>query len=179
MRINDIYKKYSGQLKGYINKHISSATTAEDMLQDVFYKFLLADEEEPIERVSSWLYRVAQNQIVDHSRKKKEESMPYLKQGDNDDILEVALSDLLSDDKDNPETELLRSMVWEELEDALQELPEEQRAVFDLNEIQGIPFKDISEATDTPVNTLIARKRYAVLHLRERLQSLYEDIGLI
>lgn len=179
MRINDIYQKYSSQLRGYIAKHIPSAAMADDMVQDVFYKFVVADSQDPIESVSSWLYRVAQNQIVDHSRKRKEEPMPYLKRDEGDDILEIALSELLSDEKNNPETELLRSMVWEELEDALQELPEEQRAVFELNEIQGIPFKDIAEATDTPVNTLIARKRYAVLHLRARLQSLYEEIGLI
>ncbi len=176
VRIDQIYSRYKAELKGYISKYISSSVVAEDMVQDLFYKFIVADREDTIELVSSWLYRVAKNQIIDHSRKRKEESMPYLKSTEGDEIFEVALADLLSDDSQTPEIELLRSMVWEELECALAELPEEQRIVFVLNELQGVPFADISQASDTPINTLISRKRYAVKHIRERLAALYNDI---
>lgn len=175
MRIEEIYRKYSAQLRGYISKYVSSSVDSEDILHDTFYKLITADNQDNIQSISSWLYRVAQNRIIDSSRKHKEESITYLKDSDNEHI-EVSIAELLTNPKETPETELLRSMVWEELETALSELPEEQRIVFELNELEGIPFSEIAEVTNIPVNTLISRKRYAVLHLRQRLSSLYEDI---
>jgi len=174
VHINDIYTKYSGKLKRYIDSYISSKAMSDDMVQDIFYKFIVANREDPIESVSSWLYRVARNQIIDYSRKHKEESMPYLGDNQDDDGASMALSDVLIDDKQNPETEYIRSVIWEELEKALQTLPKEQQDVFELHELQGISFKEISEATNTPINTLISRKRYAVMELRKRLNTLYE-----
>ncbi len=178
MRIDKIYKKYQAQLRGYISKYVSSSVVADDMVQDLFYKFIVSDSSDAIESVSSWLYRVAKNQIVDYSRKHKEVEMPYISSED-DDFMEIALAELLTDEGETPETGLLRSMVWEELESALAELPTEQRAVFELHELQGISFAEISEATSIPINTLISRKRYAVQHLRKRLVALYEDVGLL
>ncbi len=178
MRIENIYRKYSAQLRGYISKYVSSSIDSDDILHDTFYKFIVADEQDTIQSISSWLYRVAQNTIIDRSRKRREESIPYLKDSD-DAHIEISIAELLTNPKDTPENDLLRSMVWDELESALSELPEEQRIVFELNELEGIPFSEISEATNIPVNTLISRKRYAVLHLRQRLSSLYEEIGLL
>ena len=146
-RVADIFRKYQAQLKGFISRRVSSKEDSEDILQNVFYQFMKYDQEDsPIEQIAAWLYSVARSQIIDRSRKHREEEMPYL------------------------------SAVWEELEHALLELPDEQRAVFELTELEGFPFKEISESTGIPVNTLISRKRYAVLFLRKRLYNLYEDI---
>ena len=146
IRIADIFRKYQAQLKGFIAKRVSSKEDSEDILQNVFYQFMKSDQEDnPIEQIAAWLYSVARNQIIDRSRKHREEEMPYLSNN-------------------------------EELENALLELPGEQRTVFELTELEGIPFKEIAESTGIPVNTLISRKRYAILFLRKRLYSLYEDI---
>ncbi len=178
MRIDKIYRKYKSQLREYISKYIPSGDVADDMTQDVFYKFIIADRDDPINAVSSWLYRVAQNQIIDYSRKHKEERMPLIAKSDDDEFL-VSLADLLLTDDSTPENELFRSMIRDELSSALKELPEEQRIAFELTELQGLSFKDISESSGIAINTLISRKRYAILHLRERLSSLYQDIGLL
>ena len=114
--------------------------------------------------------------IIDRSRKHREEEMPYLSASEEDGTFLKELAELMPDEDQSPEMDYIRSTVWEELEHALLELPDEQRAVFELTELEGIPFKEISESTGIPVNTLISRKRYAVLFLRKRLYNLYEDI---
>lgn len=177
VRIADIFKKYQAQLRGFIARRVSSKEDSEDILQNVFYQFMKNDQaDNPIEQISAWLYSVARNQIIDRSRKHREEEMPYLSWYDEDGTFLKELSELMPDEDQSPEMDYLRSMVWEELENALLELPDEQRTVFELTELEGIPFKEISESTGIPVNTLISRKRYAVLFLRKRLYNLYEDI---
>ena len=133
-------------------------------------------EDNPIEQIAAWLYSVARNQIIDRSRKHREEEMPYLSNNEDDGTFLKELSELMPDEDQSPEMDFIRSTVWEELENALLELPGEQRTVFELTELEGIPFKEIAESTGIPVNTLISRKRYAILFLRKRLYSLYEDI---
>jgi len=130
---------------------------------------------EPIEQVSSWLFKVARNKIIDRYRKKKPESLDDALTFEGEDG-EVSFKEILLADNNNPESEHLRNMFWKELQDALEELPEEQRDVFIWNELEDVPFKEIAERTGVQVNTLISRKRYAVLHLRERLQTLYNEI---
>ena len=130
----------------------------------------------PIEQVSAWLYKVARNRITDLYRKKKPELMSDFLYDDQDDDAVTELSELLYDTGSTPETQYLQSLIWEELEKALSELPEEQRMVFELNELKGVSFNEIAELTGEPVNTLISRKRYAVLHLRERLRTLYNEL---
>ncbi|MFI3295398.1 MAG: sigma-70 family RNA polymerase sigma factor [Rikenellaceae bacterium] len=165
-----IFRRYSSALGGFIRKHLSSRGESEDLLQELFYKFLVADgHDNRVEDVSSWLYRVARNMLVDRSRKKKEEPMPYL--GDQEGG-EISLAELILCDGVTPESELVRTIIREELLAALERLPIEQRMVFELNELQGVEFKEISLATGIPINTLISRKRYAVLHLRKSLESL-------
>ncbi len=176
-RTENIFKRYSAALRGFIKKQLSSDEESEDMLHDIFYKFIVADgEDESIENVSAWLYRVARNMIVDSSRKKREESMPYVAKFSGDEISEIPLSELLLVEGDTPESQLVNSLIREELTLALEELPAKQRAVFELNELQGFSFKEISEATSEPINTLISQKRYAVQHLRRRLAELYGDV---
>nr|WP_129730034.1 sigma-70 family RNA polymerase sigma factor [Parabacteroides goldsteinii] len=176
-RVADIFRKYQAQLKGFINKRVSSREDSEDILQNVFYQFMKNDQEEnPIEQIAAWLYSVARNQIIDRSRKRREEEMPYLSTNEDDGTFLKELSELMPDEDQSPEMDFIRSTVWKELEHALLELPDEQRTVFELTELEGIPFKEIAESTGIPVNTLISRKRYAVLFLRKRLYNLYEDI---
>ncbi|WP_288206062.1 sigma-70 family RNA polymerase sigma factor [uncultured Parabacteroides sp.] len=176
-RVADIFRKYQAQLKGFINKRVSSREDSEDILQNVFYQFMKSDQEEnPIEQIAAWLYSVARNQIIDRSRKRREEEMPYLSTNEDDGTFLKELSELMPDEDQSPEMDFIRSTVWKELEHALLELPDEQRTVFELTELEGIPFKEIAESTGIAVNTLISRKRYAVLFLRKRLYNLYEDI---
>jgi len=173
-KITDTIKEYSRRLLGFIKQRVSGNEDAEDILQDVFYQF--AGSTEPIEQVGSWLFTVARNKITDRYRKHK---LPLA-----DDVFGTSETDeegfdwremLLAADT-NPETEYLRNLFWEELRVALQELPAEQRDVFVMNEIDGIAFKDIAEQTGVSVATLISRKRYAVLHLREKLQVLKNEL---
>ena len=172
--ITSTIKAFRKQLLGFIKKRISNTEDAEDILQDVFYQ--LAGSSEPIEQVSSWLYTVARNKITDSYRKQK---LPLA-----DDVFNSWQSDEeLFDWKEfifaadgNPETTYLRSLFWETLQKALDELPAEQRDVFIQNEMEDIPFKDIEMQTGVSVATLISRKRYAVLHLRDRLRVLKDEL---
>jgi len=174
---SDIFEKYQSPLRGFIAKRVPSKEDVEDILQNVFYQLMKADlEENPIQQISAWLYTVARNQITDRSRKKREYSMPEPQDGDDERAFVKDITELLFDDDHSPEMVYLRSLVWEQLDDALDELPEEQRSVFELTELDGISFKEISESTNIPVNTLISRKRYAVLHLRKRLGDLYNEL---
>jgi RNA polymerase sigma factor (sigma-70 family) len=173
-KITDTIKEYSRRLLGFIKQRVSGNEDAEDILQDVFYQF--AGSTEPIEQVGSWLFTVARNKITDRYRKHK---LPLA-----DDVFGTSETDeenfdwrkMLLAAGNNPETEYLRNLFWEELQVALQELPAEQRDVFVMNEIDGIAFKDIAEQTGISVATLISRKRYAVLHLREKLQVLKDEL---
>ena len=175
--ISSVYIEYKDELKGYISKRVSIKEDVEDILQNVFYNLSRVDLiENPIEHISSWLYSVTQNQIIDFNRKKKEERLPEIAENDSDKEFVKSILNMLSDPTDNPETSYLKSLLWIELESSLDELPIEQRSVFELTELEGFSFKEISESTGVPVNTLLSRKRYAILHLRNKLTNLYIDI---
>ncbi len=164
----------SKRLLNFIKKRVANAEDAEDILQDVFYKF--AGNAEPIEQTTTWLYKVARNKITDNYRKHK---LPLI-----DDMFISAETgeesfdwkEILFSNDSTPESEYLRNLFWEELKIALDELPAEQRDVFIQNEIDGIGFKEISLQTGESVATLISRKRYAVLHLREKLNVLKNEL---
>ncbi|MDR1524081.1 MAG: RNA polymerase sigma factor [Tannerella sp.] len=172
--------EYQPQLKSFIRKRVDNREDAEDILQDVFYQLAKTVNASisPIEHVAAWLYRVARNTIINHSIKKREEDMPVYQNDENASGIMNDFSEILfnNETSPSPETEYLRSLVWEELENALAELPSEQREIFELTELEDIPVKEISQTTGTPVNTLLSRKHYAVLHLRKRMKQLYEDI---
>lgn len=173
--ITQIIKAYSKRLLGFIKQRVNSNEDAEDILQDVFYQF--AGNTEPIEQVTSWLFTVARNKITDRYRKKQLPLIDDLQapvSGDEEDGFDW--KDMVPSAGDSPETAYLRNLFWEELQQALNELPAEQREAFIQNEIEGVAFKDISAATGVSVATLISRKRYAVLFLRERLQGLRDEL---
>lgn len=173
--ISSVISQFGQRLFGFIRKRVNTEEDAEDILQDVWYQLTATVDTEPIEQVSSWLFRVARNKIIDRYRKKKPESLEDALAFENEDG-EFNLKEILLADNKNPESEYLRSLFWKELESALEELPQEQREVFIWNEMEDVPFKEIAERTGLSVNTLISRKRYAVLHLRNRLQTLYSEI---
>jgi RNA polymerase sigma factor (sigma-70 family) len=175
--IPSVYEDYKEDLKRYISRRISFKEDVEDILQNIFYKLSEIDlEESPIERISSWLYSVAKNQITDFYRKKKNEPLPAISEDDDEKEFITDLLNLLTEDSDSPEMQYLQAMFWIELESALDEIPPEQRRIFELTELEGFSFKEVSESTGIPVNTLLSRKRYCILYLREKLEYLYDEI---
>ena len=171
--ITDTINAYSKRLMGFIRKRVNSEADAEDVLQDVFQQ--LAGHSEPIEQMTAWLFRVARNKITDRRRKKRPEAIEDIFSSD-DEELSLDWTELFSQEGADPETEYIRSLFWEQLTTALAELPADQRWVFVKHELDGIPFNELSKETGEPVNTLISRKRYAVLHLRERLRMLRDEL---
>lgn len=178
--VGSLIKEYHPQLKSFVNKHVDNKMDAEDILQDVFYQLIKTVENtfSPIEHVSAWLYKVARNAIINRGKKKKEEELPVYQGDDAEDSILKDFSKVLFNNETSPtpEMEYLKSLVWKELESALSELPPEQREVFELTEMDGIPIKEISLATGISVNTLLSRKHYAVLHLRRKMADLYDEI---
>jgi RNA polymerase sigma factor (sigma-70 family) len=173
LNITQTINAYSKRLLGFIRKRVRTEEDAEDILQDVFYQFI--GNTQPIEQVTSWLFTVARNKIIDRKRKHKPDLLEDI-YSDKEGELTFDWTDIFSEENENPETDYLRGLFWDELNAALAELPEEQRSVFVMNELDGISFKDIAAATGVPINTLLSRKRYAVLHLRARLQVMREEL---
>jgi RNA polymerase sigma factor (sigma-70 family) len=172
--ITNTIKAYGKRLFGFIRKRVGSNEDAEDILQDVFYQF--AGNNEPIEQVTSWLFTVARNKITDSYRKKKLPLVDDLSFTASQEEDSFDWKEFLFATNDSPETNYLRNLFWEELQAALDELPAEQRDVFIKNELEDVPFKIIAEQTGVSVATLISRKRYAVLHLRDRLSVLKNEL---
>lgn len=175
--IAEIIKNQGTRLQGFIRKRVRNSEDADDILQEVYYQ--LADANrllKPIDQMAAWLFTVARNRITDLYRKKKTESMPEIFAETEEEDSFKELRNLMFDNGSTPEDDYLRSLVWTELEKAMDDLPEEQRIAFELTEMEGFSFKEISSQTGVPVNTLISRKRYAVLYLRERLQLIYDEL---
>jgi RNA polymerase sigma factor (sigma-70 family) len=171
--ITRVINDYSRRLLGFIRKRVNNEADAEDILQDVFYQFI--GNTQPIEQLTAWLFTVARNKITDKQRKKKPEALEDLYATAEEDVA-FDWTEIFFDNTDNPETAYLRNLFWEALDNALNELPTEQKEVFIMNEIDDVPFKEIAEKTGQSVNTLLSRKRYAVLHLRDRLSILKDEL---
>jgi RNA polymerase sigma factor (sigma-70 family) len=173
-RISETVMREQSRLRNFIRKRVADSSEADDILQDVFYELVEASRMmKPIEQVSAWLFRVARNKIIDFFRKKR----PETSIGDHSaaDGESLTLEDLLPSPDEGPEAAFARSVLLEELEEALEELPEEQREVFVAHELEGFSFKEIAARTGVGVNTLLSRKHYAVIQLRERLQAIYDE----
>jgi RNA polymerase sigma factor (sigma-70 family) len=173
--ISEIIAEEGGRLRNFIRRRVPDPSDAEDIVQEVFYELVEANRLlMPIEHVTGWLFRVARNRITDLLRKKKPDSFGDATVEDEDGVL-LSIEDLLPSPDAGPEALYACSVLLDELELALDELPEEQRDVFVAHELQGRSFKEIAAETGVSVNTLLSRKRYAVLHLRRRLRSIYDE----
>lgn len=166
-------REYSQRLFRFIRSRVSTDEDAEDILQDVWYQFSNTAETEVINQVSGWLHRVARNKITDRYRKRRESSIEDLA-FENEEGESLMLDFFLAED-DDPELSFLRQLFWEQLEEALGELPETQRDVFVKNELEGLTLQQIAEETGENIKTLISRKGYAVKHLRKRLAVVYQE----
>jgi RNA polymerase sigma factor (sigma-70 family) len=174
-RISEIIAAERSRLRAFIRRRVPDASDVEDILQDVFYELVEANRLlMPIEHVTGWLFRVARNRIIDLFRRNEPESFAESTvEGEDGEMLQI--DDLLPSPDAGPEALYIRHVLLDEVELALNELPEEQRDVFIAHELEGRSFKELSAETGMNINTLLSRKRYAVLHLRERLQSIYDE----
>ena len=175
-RISAAVEKEQSRLRNFIRRHVPDPGDAEDILQDVLYELVEAYRlMKPIEQAGAWLFRVARNRITDRFRKKKAMLVSDLAQVEEDGEMS-SLEELLPSPDAGPEAAYARSLLLEELEDALEELPNEQREVFIAHEFEGRSFKELAAESGVSVNTLLSRKHYAVLYLRERLREIYDDL---
>jgi RNA polymerase sigma factor (sigma-70 family) len=174
-RISEVVRRERSRLSNFIRRRVADPRDAEDILQEVFYELVEANRLlMPIDHLTGWLFRVARNRITDLFRKKKPESFSDASVANEDDEL-LRIEDLLPSPDAGPEALYARNVLLDELELAIDELPEEQREAFVGHELEGRSFKEMAAETGVSLNTLLSRKRYAVLHLRERLQSIYEE----
>jgi RNA polymerase sigma factor (sigma-70 family) len=174
--VSRAYAGYRRRLEKFIRLKVPTLEDAEDILQEIFYQLARMDSlAKPVEQTAAWLYRVARNMISNWRVKKRDAPFPVDVDGNGDMVLRD-FADLLFDDEVTPETEYLRSLVWDEIEAALAGLPEEQRYIFEQTELLDIPVKEISRISGVPVNTLLSRKHYAVVRLRKRLRNLYDGL---
>ena len=175
-RITEAVEREQSRLRAFIRRRVSDQGDAEDILQDVFSELVKAYRlMQPIEQVGAWLFRVARNRITDLFRKKKPDISTHdpIAVAEDGDVL--LLEDLLPTPEAGPEAAYARTLLLDELDEALEELPEEQREVFVAHELEGLSFKKLAAETGLSVSTLLSRKHYAVLHLRRRLQAIYDE----
>ena len=174
--ITDTVQQFGKKLFGFIRGKVKTTEEAEDILQDVWYQFSRLTNLDELENVSAWLYRVAQNRVTDNYRKKKTENLEdYTYENDENEISFKEI--LLLDETANPELAIFKEQFWHELMEALDELPENQREVFLLNEIEDYTLQEIADKKNENLKTIISRKGYAVKHLRKRLQHLYNELN--
>ena len=175
----ETFLKEKDRLLSFIRNRVSSVEEAEDILQDVFYQFVAGFETiESFDRVTSWLFSVARNKIIDRYRRdavRPQRTDLGLRAGQDDDV-PLTLQDILPDLGNTPEDSFLREAIWDAIMEALDELPADQRNIFILNEMEEKSFREMSEETGVSINTLLSRKRYAILALRKRLQKFYDEV---
>jgi RNA polymerase sigma factor (sigma-70 family) len=169
------FADFRDKLAGFIRRRVSRIEDAEDILQECFYQFTRMNElGKPVEQTTAWLYRVARNLIINRYKKKREAQLPAIDDDDADFLDEI--TDAAFGGEITPETEYLRSLILDEIKSAVNELPPEQREVFELTEYYEMPVKEIAKNTGVSVNTVLSRKHYAVLHLRKTLKELYTNV---
>jgi len=175
--IQSAVKKEEKRLLNFIKSRIGNQIDAEDILQDVFYQLVRTVQlNEPVDQISSWMFKVARNRIIDLFRKKKTESLESMGASHMEEGESLNIADLIPSTADGPDGEFAKKVIMEEIKDALLELPVEQSEVFEMHELDGMSFNQIAQITGESVNTLISRKRYAVLFLRKRLEGIYKEL---
>lgn len=175
--IREVVRENGKKLFNFIRNRVREPEEAEDIFQDVMFELTMSYRlVQPIEKMAAWLYRVARNKITDKYRKKRPDLLQdkIVYHGDDDD--QLFLQDLLKSSEQSPDKDFDQALIQDALEQALDELPAEQRDVFIKHELEGLSFREIADQTGESINTLLSRKRYAVLHLREKLQNLYNDL---
>ena len=174
-KISQLVTKEQGRLRSFIRRRVPDPDDAEDILQEVFFELVEAYRlMKPIENAGAWLFRVARNRIIDGFRKKKPERLSDMA-AITDNGEEISLEELLPSPEVGPDAAYARALLMDAIEDALEELPEEQREVFIANEFEGRSFKKLASETGVSINTLLSRKRYAMLHLQRRLEKIRAD----
>jgi RNA polymerase sigma factor (sigma-70 family) len=175
-KLSETVERERGRLRNFIRRRVPDEAEAEDILQDVFYELVEAYRlMKPIEQAGAWMFRVARNRIIDLFRKKKPEAMSVVQRAGDEGGESLTIEEFLPSPDAGPEAEYARGVLLDQLEGAIEELPEDQRDVFVAHEIEWLSFKEISAETGVSVNTLLSRKHHAVLHLRRRLQSIYDE----
>ncbi len=176
--LDDIVRDNVPKLHSYVKGRVSNNDDAEDIVQDAIYQLLrtISVLDNPISYVSSWLYTVAHNLIINHGKKHREESLPTHQGTDDESFMHDLSEIMIADDGDNPDISMLRSMVWDELNKALAELPKEQREAIEMTEMNGMTAKEAANNMGVTLNTFLSRKHYAVKHIRKRLHSLYNEL---
>ncbi len=175
----ETFLREKGRLLSFIRNRVSSVEEAEDILQDVFYQFVAGFESiESLDRVTSWLFQVARNKIIDRYRKDaaRPQRIDFSSSSSADDDAPISLQEILPDLGNTPEDVLFKEALWDAIMEALDELPVDQRQIFIQNEMEERGFREISEETGVSINTLLSRKRYAIFALRKKLQRLYNEI---
>lgn len=178
IQIEELFRTDRKKYLGFIRQRVRTPEEAEDILQDVFTNVLAAsrDVNKPIDNLASWVFTSVRNRIIDTYRKKKAHTFADLGgKDDKEDSIDY-VERYLGDNSYSPELDLVRKTIWESVTEGLEEIPEEQKWVFIKNEFEGVSFREMSEETGININTLLARKRYAVLYLRKKLQGLYDTI---
>ncbi len=172
---SEVVKEYGGQLLRFVKARVKKTADAEDILQEVWYQFSRVTNIEDLGNAGAWLYSVTRNKITDSYRKKKDESLDELTEATDEDSFPIAHL-LVADETDNPELKMFKDIFWDELMKALDELPEKQRKVYILNEIEEMTLQEIANLENENLKTIISRKSYAVKHLRLRLRGLYNEL---
>ncbi len=170
-----IVKEYGGQLLRFVKARVQKTADAEDILQEVWFQFSRVTNIDDLGNAGAWLYAVTRNKITDSYRKKKNESLDELTESGDEDSFPIAHL-LVAEDSDNPELKMFKDIFWDELMKALEELPEKQRKVFILNEIEELTLQQIADIENENIKTIISRKSYSVKHLRLRLRGLYDEL---
>ncbi len=178
--LDDIIKENTPRLRSFVRGRVGNRDDADDIVQDTFYQFVrtITIMDNPVGQVTSWLYTVARNLIINRGKKRREEEMPRTVLGGDDSFMSDLSEIMVASDDENPDILMLRAMVWEELDKALAELPPEQRQAVELTEIRGMTVKEAARQMGVPTNTFLSRKHYAVVHIRKRLRDLYEELVL-
>ncbi len=179
MQIENLFRTERKKFLGFIRQRVRTQEEAEDILQDVFANLLAASEniQKPIENVSSWIFTAVRNRIIDSYRKKRAETFSEIQTSEQAEEGLEMFENFVSDFYNTPDNDLMRKTIWDFVQESLAELPLEQREVFIKNELEGVSFREMAEQTGVNINTLLARKRYAVLHLRRRLNELYSSMN--
>ena len=178
-QIDQLVRQEQGRLLNFIRKRVGDESDAEDIMQDVLYQLTIGfNDIRSVSKITSWLFTVTRNRITDYFRKKKPDLLSDKLITSKHDAEEgpLMMEDILPALTRSPEDEYMRSVIWDAIEEALDELPEEQRQVFVYNEFDDMSFKEISELTCEGINTLLSRKRYAIIYLRKQLKELYEQL---